>query len=138
MLAALQFQYPLLWFAAIPAALAAVLSAWRHRRSGLPPSQAFTLAGLRGLALFVLVFLAARPVWIAKEPPASSAARSVVLLLDRSESMSLEEPDTSRYQRAVEFLRERLLPALHSANLPVQAMLFDKSAEVADGEKLTS
>ena len=52
--------------------------------------------------------------------------------------MSLEERDASRYQQALEFLRERLLPALKSANLPVQAMLFDQSAEPADGPKLAA
>jgi uncharacterized membrane protein len=56
--------------------------------------------------------------------------------MDKSESMSLEDRDTSRYQQALGFLRERLLPALKGANLPVQAMLFDQNAEPADGEKL--
>src|SRR5262249_4822415 len=77
------------------------------------------------------------PVWTAKEPPAA-ASRAVALLLDRSESMSLEEPDVSRYQAALDFLRSRLLPALKSAKLPVQAMLFDESVEVADGAALTA
>ena len=53
-------------------------------------------------------------MWIAKEPPAP-ASRSVMLLMDRSESMSLEEQDATRYQQALEFLRGRLLPALKSA-----------------------
>jgi uncharacterized membrane protein len=134
----LQFQYPLVWLAVAPAACAVAFSFWRHLRAGLLSKQSLNLAALRGVAFFVLIFLGARPVWVAKTPPTSSAVRSVMLLLDRSESMSLEEPDTSRYQRAVEFLRDRLLPALHSANLPVQAMLFDRNAEPADGSKLTS
>src|SRR2546425_1785611 len=46
------------------------------------------------------------------------SARSVALLMDRSESMALEEPDTSRYQQALKFARDRLLPALKSADLP--------------------
>src|ERR1035437_550966 len=66
------------------------------------------------------------------------ATGSVLLLMDRSESMSLEERDTSRYQQALGFLRERLLPALRAGSLPVQAMLFDQSAEPADGAKLGS
>ena len=52
--------------------------------------------------------------------------------------MSLEERDLSRYQQGLDFLRERLLPALKSANLPVHAMLFDQSAEAADGPKLAA
>ena len=103
---------------------------WRPH--GLPDWRA-----LRGIALLVLVFLAARPVWMSREPPAS-ATRTVMLLMDRSESMSLEEKDISRYQQALGFLRERLLPALRTASLPVQAMLFDQSAEPADGAKLAS
>jgi uncharacterized membrane protein len=61
-----------------------------------------------------------------------------MLLMDRSESMSLEEREASRYQQALGFLRERLLPALRAASLPVQAMLFDQGAEAADGAKLGS
>jgi uncharacterized membrane protein len=72
-----------------------------------------------------------------REPPAL-ATRPVMLLMDRSESMSLEEHDASRFQQALGFLRERLLPALRAASLPVQAMLFDQSAEPADGAKLGS
>ena len=72
-----------------------------------------------------------------REPPAS-ATRPVMVLMDRSESMSLEERDASRYQQALGFLRERLLPALRAASLPVQAMLFDQGAEPADGAKLNS
>ena len=52
--------------------------------------------------------------------------------------MSLREPDRSRYEQALDFLRERLLPALKLASLPVQAMLFDADTEPADGAKLAS
>ena len=76
-------------------------------------SRIAALVAVRGLALLVLVFLAARPIWITREPPAS-ATRSVVVLMDRSESMSLEGRDSSRYQQALGFLRERLLPALRA------------------------
>jgi uncharacterized membrane protein len=98
-------------------------------------SRIAKLGALRAMALLVLVFLAARPIWMTREPPAS-ATRSVMLLMDRSESMSLEERDATRYQQALGFLRERLLPALRAAGLPVQAMLFDQSVEAADGAKL--
>jgi hypothetical protein len=137
MTAVITFEFPLGWLAAIPLAGALALSFWRRRKAGLQKSEILRLILLRGTAFLLLAFLAARPVWITREPQ-SSAARSVALLLDRSESMALEEPDTSRFKRAVDFLRERLLPAFKSANLPVQAMLFDKSVEAADGAKLTS
>src|SRR6266481_8087764 len=110
---------------------------WRQRRRGLELKRIIMLAILRGLALLILGLLITRPVWIAKEPPAA-ASRSVMLLMDRSESMSLEEGDTSRYHQTLDFLRDRLLPALKSAHLPVQAMLFDQTAEPADGAKLNA
>jgi uncharacterized membrane protein len=52
--------------------------------------------------------------------------------------MALEEPDTTRFKKALEFLRERLLPAFKSAHLPVQAMLFDKDVVPADGARLAA
>ena len=74
------------------------------------------LALLRGIPLLILVALSARPFWTTRQPPAG-AARPVVLLMDRSESMSLEENERSRYQHALGFAREHLLPALKSAGL---------------------
>lgn len=137
MTAAIFFEFPPGWLTALPLAGALALSLWRHTKRGLQKSQLLSLILLRGSAFLLLAFLAARPVWITKVPP-SSAARSVALLLDRSESMALEEPDTSRFKKAVDFLGERLLPAFKAADLPVQAMLFDKSAEPTDGAKLSS
>jgi len=62
--------------------------------------------------------------------------RPVVLLMDRSESMSLEENERTRYQQALNFARDYLLPALKSANLPVQALAFAQDAEQVDGATL--
>jgi uncharacterized membrane protein len=137
MIAALLFEFPRGWFLGLPLAALLGLMLWRQRRMGLSAGRILALGGLRLLVLSLLVFLAARPVWLQREPPAA-AARPVMLLVDRSESMSLEDREVSRYQMAVEFVRERLLPALKSARLPVQAMLFDESAEPADGAKLES
>lgn len=137
MTAAIIFEFPFGWLAMVPLAGVLALSMWRHRKGGLRASQILRLISLRAVTFLVLGFLAARPYWITKEPP-SARARSVVLLLDRSESMALEEPEVSRYKKAVDFVRERLLPAFKSADLPVQALLFDESAEPADGSKLTS
>jgi hypothetical protein len=131
------FEFPLGGLWAVPLAALLGLGAWRQHRRGLNRRKILTLTALRSLALLPLVALAARPIWRAKEPPAA-ASRSVVLLMDRSESMSLEENTVSRYQQAVGFLRERLLPALRSAGLPVQAMLFDQTTEPTDGAKLES
>jgi len=134
---AIFFEFPLAWFLAFPLLAALALLVWRLRRRGLPAARILTLCALRGLALLVLLVLAARPLWLSREPPAA-ATRSVAVLMDRSESMSLEDRDASRYQQTLGFLRDRLLPALRSANLPVQALLFDQGAEAADGPKLAS
>ncbi len=105
------------------------------KRSFLPGWRVVLLTLLRGVALAALVLLVARPVWVVRERP-NAAARSVVVLMDRSESMSLEDNNRSRYDLALDLLRSQLLPELRSAALPVQAMLFDQVAEPADGDTL--
>ncbi|HVV71488.1 MAG TPA: hypothetical protein VHI52_08325, partial [Verrucomicrobiae bacterium] len=137
MSASIQFEIPAAWLLGIPMAAALAWGTWRQARNGLARSRIFTLVALRSLVLVLLLFLAARPIWVAKEPPAS-AARGVALLMDRSESMSLEEDGSTRYDKALGFLRDRLLPALKSAHLPVQASLFDAGVEPADGPKLAT
>jgi len=136
MTAAIYFDFPLGWQAGLPFALAVLaLAAWLQRRRGLSGRRVAILTALRGTALLALLLLSARPVWMAKEPP-TQVGRPVVLLMDRSESMSLEENERTRYQQALRFVRDYLLPALKSADLPVQAMLFGQDAEPADGAKL--
>src|SRR5947209_9072644 len=136
MMAMLHFDSPLCWQIGLPLSLLVLgLAAWRKGRRGLERRRVAVMTASRGVPLLLLVFLCARPVWVAKEPP-SAARRPVVLLMDRSESMSLEENDRTRYQQALRFLRDYLLPALKSADLPVQAMVFGQDAEPADGAKL--
>src|SRR5439155_26510661 len=137
MFAIIQFEFPLGWQAGLPLALAVLgLAFWRQRQHGVGRSRTWLLTFLRSLALLPLVLLAARPVWLAKEPPPPGAARPVVLLLDRSESMSLEENEATRYEQALRFARDFLLPALNSAGLPVQARLFAEQTEPVDGPVL--
>ena len=129
----LHFDSPLCWQIGLPLSLLVLgLAAWRQGRRGLERRRVAVMTASRGVPLLLLVFLCARPVWVAKEPP-SAARRPVVLLMDRSESMSLEENDRTRYQHALAFARDYLLPALKSAGLPVQAMVFAQDAEPADG-----
>src|SRR5262249_9017939 len=110
--------------------------AWRQSRRALPATRFIPLLALRALPLLALIFLAARPNWLSKAD--SAAARSVVVLLDPSESMSVRDVDSTRYAQAFDFLRDRLLPAFKSANLPVEGLLFDQSAEPADGPKFAA
>lgn len=137
MLAAITFEFPPAWFGVLPVVAILVFAGFRLRKRGLNSRRSSVLLAVRALPLLALLFLAARPAWFTREPPGSNA-RSVVLLMDRSESMSLEEGNSTRYQKALEFLRSRLLPALKSSGLPVRAMLFDRSAEAAEGDRLTS
>jgi len=132
------FEFPLAWQIGLPvSALAVAVSFWVKKRRNFAISRISMLAILRAIALLILVFLASRPIWTAREPRAT-ASRSVVVLVDKSESMSLEERNTTRYNQALSFLSDRLLPALKSAGMPVQAMLFDQTAETADGARLKS
>jgi hypothetical protein len=136
MIAGISFDFPPGWQIGLPVVITAVtLAAWWQKRQGVERKPLIVLASLRTVALLALIFLAARPVWIVKEPPQTSR-RSVVLLLDKSESMSLAEGDRTRYQQALTFARDHLLSALKSSDLPVQAMLFAQEAESADGSKL--
>ena len=86
MTAAIVFEFPLGWLLSLPLAAILTLSILRQRQSGLGFHRIIVLCALRSLPLLALLFLVSRPVWVAREPPAS-AARSAVLLLDRSESM---------------------------------------------------
>src|SRR5215813_6468198 len=131
----IQFEFRLGLLLFLPLAGFAGLVLWRERRRGLNRVRTGMLGGLRSVPLALLVFLAARPVWIVREPP-SEGPRPVVLLVDRSESMSLEEGGQSRYEQAFTFLRDRLLPELKTAGFPVKAMLFDEDAVEADGQTL--
>src|SRR4029077_18629218 len=118
MLASLQFDFPWAFLAGLAIVAVLILSFLHLRTRRFNKSQIVTLLTLRAAPFLALLFLAARPNWFTKEPP-DSASRSVVLLMDRSESMALEENNSTRYQKAVDFLRGRLLPALKSTGLPI-------------------
>src|SRR5258708_7064441 len=106
MTAAILFEFSQGFLIGLPLAAAFGWSAWRLRRVSTR-TRLLILSGLRAVALVALLFLAARPIWLTKEPPAA-ATRSVALLMDRSESMSLQDRQTTRYEQALEFVRERL------------------------------
>ena len=134
---AIVFQLPAAWVCLLPLSLLLGWSMWRQRRRGFSFPRIAALTVLRSVPLLGLVFLAARPVRVGREA-VGAAARPVLVLMDRSESMSLKEGDSSRYQRAVDFFRRRLAPALKSANLPVKSMLFDQHAVPADERQIVA
>lgn len=130
MSAAIDFQLPAAWIGALPVVLVILVAASRQRQRGFSYGRILPLAILRGVPLLVLVFLAARPVHVT-QASLKANARPVMVLVDRSESMSLREGERNRYERAVDFLNQRLAPALKSAGLPAQGVLFDQSSESA-------
>src|ERR1044071_9321707 len=133
----ISFDFAPGWLLGLPLMGILSIAILRQHRSGLNVQRILILNALRFLPLLILVFLASRPIWIVREPEASKA-RSVMLLIDRSESMSLKDREGTRYDLALDFLRERLLPELKSARLATEAMLFDENAELVDGNKLAA
>lgn len=116
------------------AVLVVGLSVFRHRRGDR--RQLVVLSALRAAALLLLVLLAARPIWSSsvQSPPDRD---QVVLLVDGSASMSLvEDAGHSRYRQAVDFARDRLLPALERVGLDARAVLFDEAPRAATGRDL--
>ena len=134
----LVFDLPLAGCVGLPLVLlVAGLLLWSRKRGGQSWPRIAATVGLRSAALLLLVGLAARPVWVARES-ASAGHRPVAILVDRSESMSLEEGGKTRYERALGFAREQLLTALKAAGLPAQALLFAQDAVAESGEKIVT
>ena len=84
-------DFPLGLYAGVPLAVGVLaLLGWSQRRGGVARLRAFCSLAFRGAALLLVVLLAARPVWIeGKDEP--DQGNTVVLLADRSSSMSLED-----------------------------------------------
>ncbi|HND54070.1 MAG TPA: hypothetical protein PLV92_16785, partial [Pirellulaceae bacterium] len=133
----MQFQFALPGALAIAGPLAALLAwaTWRQRHHFRSRGQAILLTLLRAAALVVIVPLVARPVYVESEEELRER-KQVVVLVDRSESMALEERGKSRYRSALEFAREDLLPALRSAGLSASAVTFAEDATTVSGDQL--
>jgi hypothetical protein len=133
------FDFPLGWQVGLPLVIVAlVFAAWSQSRHKFSKWQIVTLTGMRGVTLFALVFLASRPMWVEREVLPEGVTKSVVVLMDRSESMSLEEDRQPRYQQALRFAREQLLPAIKAASWQTQPLLFADNVENADGPRLVN
>jgi len=131
------FELPAIWLCALPLGILLGFAASHQRRRGLPQPKIVALLFLRSLLLLTILFLAARPV-LRSGRIIVGTKRPVVVLLDRSKSMSVQDADATRYQRASDFLRRRLRPALDAANLPVSQMVFDQTAEALDDARMAS
>ncbi len=138
MTAHLVFGFPLGWQIGLPVTGALlIMMAWSLGQTGLDKWRVAALTGLRTVTLLTLVFLAGRPTWVSREVETANK-KSVVLLMDRSESMSLEEDHQTRYARALRLAREQVLPALKTAGWQTEALLFAEDVQAADGAQLVA
>lgn len=135
------FELPLILFVGMPLALAAVaVLSWRQVRQGENSRQALVSAVLRAAALLVVVPLAARPVRVdpTRTQDNPKLRKHIVVLIDRSASMSLEDGGTTRAAQVNTFARERLLPALEHSRLDVEALLFAENALRVNTAKMST
>lgn len=134
----LQFAFPLALWLGIPCLLAVLaLSLWRRSDRYTPKLRRAVLTSLRGGAMLLAIFLIARPMLVESQEELPPRKR-VVVLLDRSESMGLEEHGQTRFQQALTFARKQLMPALQTAGLQGTAVLFAEEGMVADGPSLAN
>ena len=129
------FEFPIALKIGIPFALVLLaLMAWRLRRGGVGTVSMAVLVAARTVVMGILIFLAARPVWVSAEREENR--RGIVLLCDKSESMSLPEEGGTRYEQMLHFLGDKLAPSLNREHLKTQAFVFGGDAEAATGESL--
>ncbi len=79
--------------------LLGALVVWMYRRAGehLSPVRRYTLAGLRALFLLLILLLLARPILAFTIE--QTIRKSLVLLIDSSKSMNIEDPRTDMADR---------------------------------------
>lgn len=134
----LAFQIP--WaLAGGVCAVVAVLTwfGWALHRSGLSGHRIAILLTLRFGFLAVLVLLAARPVWRSSDDDREDRD-GVALLIDCSQSMGVSEGELTRYEQAVGFARETVLPMVDQSRLTVQPLLFDGEVRQASGAEIAA
>lgn len=132
----LTLSYPLGLLVGAPLALGlAAWSTWRLRRRLAGSTRWCVLAGLRAAALLATVVLLAAPMYVESQDDLPQR-NAVVVLVDRSESMALEDGGARRYQQALDFIRERLSGPLRKAGYRTTAMAFAEDAQTATGDEL--
>src|SRR5207247_1448854 len=106
------FEFPFALQIGAPFAIVLLaLMAWKLRRGGVGAWPISALVASRAIAFGILVFLAARPVWVSVDREGNR--RGIVLLCDKSESMSLPEDGGTRYEQMLRFVGEKLAPSLN-------------------------
>lgn len=118
----------------IAAAIGAV--GWRLWRLGLPLWELAALMLLRLTVLSIVLWLAARPVDVEKSAPRQHPY--VSLLVDRSQSMSLLENNETRYTSMVNFVRQKLAPAVNGMGWEIKPWLFAESATPCQADDIVT
>ncbi len=135
------FDYPVALMVGAPVAmLVLALTGWSLLRRGVRRARLLLHLVLRGVALLVLVLLAARPVWVGADERDDARKRraSVVLLVDRSDSMSLRDGPSTRTAQAQQVVRDLILPAFKSQGLTPNCYAFAEDAEEVKASDLES
>jgi len=112
------------------------IMAWHLAKRGLSWWEITVLVALRGAVLVEILVLAGRPV--AVQHVTQHNDPYVAVLMDRSLSMSLLEGGQSRYDQSVDYLRNKLAPALLQQNWKVRPWLFAEAATPATAADITS
>lgn len=132
----IDFGSPEIWFLGLPLALlAGVLGIRAQMRLGVARRRIAVLGGIRAFVFLAVTFLLSKPNWVSQDS-IPRARRPVALLIDRSESMSFEDGNGTRFQQAIEFIRKHLGPALNEAGIPLRYVQFAESAEIIEAQKL--
>ncbi len=134
----LEFQLPSAIFFGVVVVVAALLwFAVQLRRGGVDVRRLALLLGFRVVFLFALMLIVARPVWTSPDQD-ETIRDQVAILIDRSESMSVREGEQTRYEQAVEFARDVVLPAVDQTRLRIRPILFADDAREASGEEIAA
>jgi uncharacterized membrane protein len=134
----MHFAFPLPWWLAVFVAVAIVVGAYlSYRRPPVPLTRArrILLMGLRALALAAIVFFLCRPIVLL--PPPVSSDVVVPILVDTSRSMRIPDADgRTRIARAVDALRDDVLPALAAAGVRAELHEFGEALAPVSMESL--
>jgi uncharacterized membrane protein len=134
----LEFQLPTaIVFGVVLVIAALIWFAVQLFRGGVDVRRVAWLLVFRIPLLVVLMLLVARPVWTSPDQTETSRDQ-VAILIDRSESMSVREGEQTRYEQAVNFARDVVLPAVDQTQLKIRPILFSEDAREVSGEEIAT
>ena len=127
------FEHVPPWWALLIILAACAAIAWlAYRHAPLMPARRLALVSLRFATLVLLVVLLMRPV---ARVTAEDADAVVPILVDTSRSMSIDEGEGRRLDRARQLLQEDVLPAL-AGRFRVELLAFGEGLSPVTPEQL--